>query len=93
MHRAFKEAGGAAIIIGSDCPYLELNDLEAAYSALQTHDAVLGPAADGGYWLISLTTPCPAIFERIQWSWQNVLKKKRLRTPDQQTSHLTCSVS
>ena len=75
------EAGGAAIIIGSDCPYLELSDLEAARGALQTHDAVLGSAADGGYWLIGLTAPCPALFERTQWSSKNVLKKS-FRTPD-----------
>ena len=37
MDRAFMEAGGAAIIVGSDCSYLELGDLEAACGALQTY--------------------------------------------------------
>ena len=62
MHRAFMEAGGPAIIIGSDCPYLELNDIELATKELQAHDMVLGPAADGGYWLIGLAAPPPCPF-------------------------------
>ena len=74
MLRAFAEANGSAIIIGSDCPCLELSDLEAAAEALQTHDAVLGPAVDGGYWLIGLNVPCPALFEGIEWSTDAVLK-------------------
>ena len=73
MHRAFKEADGPAIIIGSDCPYLETSDLQAASDTLQTHDAVMGPAADGGFWLIGLATPCPAIFEGVHWSTHTVL--------------------
>ena len=43
MHRAFKDAGGPVIIVGSDCPYLELTDLQAANKALQSHRAVVGP--------------------------------------------------
>jgi rSAM/selenodomain-associated transferase 1 len=74
MHRAFLEANAPAILIGSDCPYLELNDLDAAAEALQTHDAVFGPAVDGGYWLIGLNAPCPALFEGIEWSTDAVLK-------------------
>ena len=73
MHRAFMEADGAAIIIGSDCPYLEPSDIEIATKALQTHDMVFGPAADGGYWLIGLTAPHTALFERIHWGTDTVL--------------------
>lgn len=72
MHRAFMEADGAAIIIGSDCPYLEPSDMEIATKALQTHDMVLGPAADGGYWLIGLTAPHPTLFEGIHWGTDTV---------------------
>jgi rSAM/selenodomain-associated transferase 1 len=74
MHRAFTEANGPAIIIGSDCPEVNPNDLRAATEALQTHDAVIGPATDGGYWLIGLNTPCPALFEGVEWSTKNVLQ-------------------
>jgi rSAM/selenodomain-associated transferase 1 len=74
MHRAFIEAKGPAIIIGSDCPQVELSDLRTAAKALQTHDAVIGPATDGGYWLIGLNAPYPALFEGIEWSTGGVLQ-------------------
>jgi len=73
MHRAF-EANSPAILIGTDCPTIEPTDLEAATAALQSHDLVLGPAADGGYWLIGLRAPCPALFEGIEWSTETVLE-------------------
>ena len=74
MHRAFTDANGPAIIIGSDCPHLELSDLEAAADTLKEYDLVLGPATDGGYWLIGLNSPCPALFEKIKWSMGEVLQ-------------------
>ena len=75
MHRAFTEAKGPAIIIGSDCPQVELSDLRTAAKTLQARDAVIGPATDGGYWLIGLNAPCPALFENIKWSTSDVLPK------------------
>jgi rSAM/selenodomain-associated transferase 1 len=75
MHRAFTEAKGPAIIIGSDCPQVELSDLRTAAKTLQARDAVIGPATDGGYWLIALNAPCPALFENIKWSTSDVLPK------------------
>ena len=74
MHRAFTESNGPAIIIGSDCPQVELSDFRTAAKTLQTHDAVIGPATDGGYWLIGLNAPCPALFEEIEWSTGGVLQ-------------------
>ena len=74
MHRAFTEANGPAIIIGSDCPQVELSDFRTAAKALQTHDAVIGPATDGGYWLIGLNAPYPALFKGIEWSTGGVLQ-------------------
>jgi rSAM/selenodomain-associated transferase 1 len=74
MHRAFTEANGPAIIIGSDCPEVNPNDLRAATEALQTHDAVIGPATDGGYWLIGLNAPCPSLFTAMEWSAETVLQ-------------------
>ena len=38
------------------------------------HDAAIGPATDGGYWLIGLNAPCPALFEGIEWSTGGVLQ-------------------
>ena len=74
MHRAFTEANSPAIIIGSDCPQVKLNDFITAAKTLQTHDAVIGPATDGGYWLIGLNAPYPALFKGIEWSTGGVLQ-------------------
>tara|TARA_B100000029_G_scaffold483413_1_gene534569 strand:- start:474 stop:1100 length:627 start_codon:yes stop_codon:yes gene_type:complete len=74
MHRAFAEAGGPAILIGSDCPEITTTDIEEAFDALHKYDGVIGPAEDGGYWLIGLRLPCPALFQGIEWSTTSVLK-------------------
>ncbi len=83
MHRAFIEAKGPAIIIGSDCPQVELSDLRTAAKTLQAHDAVIGPATDGGYWLIGLNAPCPALFEGIEWSTAGVLQSTLTKAKDE----------
>lgn len=48
-------APGPLMFIGSDAPEVASADIEAAFDALETRDAVLGPALDGGYWLIGFT--------------------------------------
>lgn len=63
------------IIIGSDCPYLEADDLVGAALSLDDHDVVLGPAADGGYWLIGLKESQPELFTGIEWSSERVLQQ------------------
>ncbi|MGF1517924.1 MAG: TIGR04282 family arsenosugar biosynthesis glycosyltransferase [Nodosilinea sp.] len=62
-----------AIAIGSDCPALGTAHLAAALKALQSADVVLGPATDGGYYLIGLRQPQPALFEAIAWGTGQVL--------------------
>lgn len=61
------------VIIGSDCPYVTLTDIESAWRALSHSDAVFGPAMDGGYWLVGLTKPIPQLFEHIGWSQPDTL--------------------
>src|SRR5262249_38381516 len=55
---AFREAFAAGwqrvAIIGSDCPYVQRSDVNEAWTALENNDVVVGPAVDGGYWLIGL---------------------------------------
>lgn len=58
----------SAVLIGSDIVDFETADLVAALDALEAgHDAVIGPAADGGYWLIGLSAPLHALFTGIDW--------------------------
>ena len=61
------------LIIGTDCPYLTLADLREAREALASNDLVLGPAEDGGYWLIGLRNLHPELFRGIPWSTESVL--------------------
>lgn len=56
-----------AVLIGTDCPDLDRSYLAAAFAALERHDLVLGPAADGGYGLIGLTRPLPDLFHHMRW--------------------------
>lgn len=77
MARAFRSMPpGPAVIVGSDIPALAPRHIAAAFRALGGHDAVLGPARDGGYWLIGLkrSRPQPAdLFEGVRWSGRHAL--------------------
>ncbi|MGE5232286.1 MAG: TIGR04282 family arsenosugar biosynthesis glycosyltransferase [Deltaproteobacteria bacterium] len=63
-------AAGAerVLVIGTDCPDLDARLLETAFARLGRADAVLGPAADGGYYLVGMKRPIPELFREIPWS-------------------------
>jgi hypothetical protein len=88
MHRAFTEMFvrdyRQVLIIGTDAPSLPLAYYQQAVVALKDHELVLGPAQDGGYYLIGLTRTVPELFSEIPWSTDQVLiqtrgKAERLR--------------
>jgi len=62
-----------AVVIGADCPSLDAATVDQAFAELARHDLVLGPTRDGGYYLIGLRRPVPALFEGIAWSTPAVL--------------------
>lgn len=70
------------VLIGSDSPDLPLGRLKRAASALDENDLVLGPARDGGYYLIGTRRPIDPLFENISWSEPTVLETtlERART-------------
>jgi hypothetical protein len=68
---------GAGLVVGSDAPTLPASYLELARDALRGRDAVVGPAADGGYWLVGASRRVPPIFEQIRWSTRHVLDDTR----------------
>lgn len=70
---AFASGAKRVVIIGSDCPEVTVSDVREAWKELRIRDLVVGPAADGGYWLIGLRQPQPALFENIPWSSESVL--------------------
>ena len=61
-----------AILVGSDVPTLPRGVLAHAVSRLRDADLVLGPSEDGGYYLIGVRAPRPALFEAIAWSTDTV---------------------
>ncbi len=64
-----------AVTIGCDCPSLECSDLTAAKEYLEKKmDIVVGPAVDGGYYLIGLRNNHEKVFSDIKWGQQNVFK-------------------
>ncbi len=60
-------------LIGIDCPDLNAQLMAEAFQALREHDLVLGPALDGGYYLIGLRRLIPQLFSGIRWSTAEVL--------------------
>jgi rSAM/selenodomain-associated transferase 1 len=71
--------GRVAVVIGTDCPAQRPDDLLQARALLGQHDVVLQPAWDGGYVLIALARPQPALFEDVQWGSDAVLATTRAR--------------
>lgn len=63
------------VLIGTDCPYLSVEGLKNALKKLKEQEVVLGPAEDGGYYLIGLTALHPELFDNIAWSTPAVLKQ------------------
>jgi hypothetical protein len=62
------------VLVGADCPALDARDLDTAFKVLQQGtDVVLGPAEDGGYYLIGMREQQPSLFESIPWSTDKVL--------------------
>lgn len=76
MKNAFQENLGpfeSVVIVGTDAPALTPSILEEAFHATESHDLVLGPSEDGGYYLIGLKQIISDIFENIPWSTPSVL--------------------
>ncbi len=67
------QAAAPVVIIGSDCAQLTPDIVRDAISALADHDVVIGPAEDGGYYMLGMRTPMPFLFEGIEWSTEHVL--------------------
>lgn len=81
MHNAFchcfSEGFRSVVIIGSDSPDLPLRIVRDAFQALDSHGAVIGPACDGGYYLIGFSrdTLFSGVFDGIAWGTDDVFRK------------------
>ncbi|MDO6680886.1 TIGR04282 family arsenosugar biosynthesis glycosyltransferase [Oceanobacter sp. 5_MG-2023] len=85
VHRA-TAAGEAILLIGTDCPGLNRDHLQAAAHALDSHDTCLTPVSDGGYALLGLRQPLDSLFTNMPWSTAAVAQLSRERIlADQRT--------
>jgi len=77
--RHFAEGAKRVVIIGTDCPGVSRHLIHQAFTALGRRDVVLGPALDGGYYLVGLAAPQAALFRGISWSTGTVAAQTRTR--------------
>jgi hypothetical protein len=86
MHHATCDAlgrGTSAVLVGTDCPGLRAADLDVALDALaRGAGAVLGPARDGGYYLVGLSQPLPQLFDGLEWGTATVFADTIRRLED-----------
>ncbi|MFZ6663776.1 TIGR04282 family arsenosugar biosynthesis glycosyltransferase [Peijinzhouia sedimentorum] len=82
----FKESFTKLILIGSDCPEINILILNEAEQALDHHDLVIGPAADGGYYLIAMKEVHYELFQNMEWSHAQVLEQSLQRAKSKSLS-------
>lgn len=91
MHHALSSAldqAEAAVLVGTDCPSLCAADIDETFKRLyQGTDVVLGPAHDGGYYLVALQQPVPGLFTGIPWGTAAVFTETVTRLGQLGLSH------
>jgi rSAM/selenodomain-associated transferase 1 len=73
FEQAFAAGSDAVVLTGSDIPRLDSQTVRAAFRALETAPVVIGPACDGGYYLIGMRAPGAPLFENVEWSSKHTL--------------------
>ena len=81
---------GPVVIIGSDIPAIDPEDIATAFRELGRNNAVFGPSSDGGYWLIGLKRlpRIPRAFAHVRWSSENALVDTKLHLAGLRIAHL-----
>ena len=92
MNNAFQwgfEMGYKKIcIIGTDLWEINSELIKKAFDELYNNDFVLGPASDGGYYLIGMTRPCPKLFHNMPWSSNTLLNQSKATLSEEKVSLL-----
>ena len=70
----FENGYTSIVIIGTDCPEIDDTSISLAFAQLEVKDVVLGPAEDGGYYLLGLSALYTELFEDIAWSTSTVFQ-------------------
>jgi len=76
------------ILVGTDCPFITSDLVQHAFALLRRHDLVIGPAEDGGYYLIGMRYPLSELFDGIEWGTSEVFQKTMWRA-----DHLSLDVA
>jgi len=76
------------LIIGSDCAQLTSGIIAEAFEKLESYDLVIGPANDGGYYLLGMKSYHPIIFEGVSWSSEKVFQETITKIEQIRKSHL-----
>jgi len=79
FERAFRRGATRVVIVGTDAPGITRETVVDAFVALGEADVAVGPAEDGGYYLLGLRAPRPELFDGIDWSTPSVLDQTRAR--------------
>ena len=88
VSEAAAAGAGDIVIVGTDCPEMTVDIGRRAFDGLQSRDLVLGPALDGGYYLIGLRRPLPGLFRDIPWGTAEVLNATLRRANELGVSYL-----
>ena len=75
FEQGFQKGYQKIVIVGSDLYDLKPTDIEEAFLSLDQHEAVIGPAKDGGYYLLGLTATVPGLFEDKTWGTSAVYQQ------------------
>jgi rSAM/selenodomain-associated transferase 1 len=75
----FRQGATAAVLVGTDSPTLPMEYVERAFAELERAPVVVGPATDGGYYLIGCVPRLPPLFEGVRWSTPHVLSDTAAR--------------
>lgn len=84
MIRVLRQAPPKSVLIGSDILGVGQAEIARAMASLATHDSVLGPSPDGGYWLIGFRNPArlsPFLLDGVRWSSRHALADTIARLP------------
>ncbi|UCD71277.1 MAG: TIGR04283 family arsenosugar biosynthesis glycosyltransferase [Syntrophobacterales bacterium] len=82
FHEAFQSGMDRVVLLGTDIPGITDRILLGAFENLRYSDIVLGPASDGGYYLIGLRRDCPQLFVDVPWGTEKVLERTRRISDD-----------
>ncbi len=84
---AFDRGSQKALVMGIDCPGITLEHLETAFTALNDYPVAIGPALDGGYYLLGLKESNPTYFENIDWGTDRVYQQTLVKFSENSDRH------